>query len=244
MLAGVILAVLIGGSLQRVSGMGMGLVVAPSATLLLGPVAGVSVSNAVAIVAALLILRAMWDDVDWARFLRLAPLITLGSVLGALAVGAVRSAWLDILVGATVLIALGSLLLLRSTSDLSVRGLGPVAGLAAGFMNTTAGVAAPAMTAYALATRWAQRSFAATLQPIFLLANLLSLGTKVAVGAGPSPQDVPRWAWPLLVATVLVAVGLGTRLATVISSPTARRLAITVALVGGAAALTRGLLTI
>lgn len=242
-LIGVLAAVFVGGALQRISGMGLGLVVAPSATVLLGPVAGVTISNIAAIVGALLILGALRHDVDWRRYLRLAPLIAVGSVLGAFAVSAIRIAWLDIVVGSLVLLALGGLLAMRRATRLSIPGLGSGAGLAAGFMNTTSGVAAPAMTAYALATRWEQRSFAATLQPIFLTANVLALGTKLAFGTATGGAiDVTWWLVPALAAAAAVAVGVGTWLARYISAVTARRIAIAIALIGAVAALVRGIL--
>lgn len=241
-LIGVICAVVIGGALQRISGMGLGLVVAPSATLLIGPAAGVTLSNIAAVIGAVLILGALRRDVDWRRYFRLAPLIAAGSVLGALAVGAIRAAWLDIVVGSLVLLALGTLLAMRGATRVAAPGLGAGAGLAAGFMNTTSGVAAPAMTAYALATRWEQRSFAATLQPIFLTANVLALITKFAFGSATGTVTLQWWVVPALAAAALVGVGAGTLLARTVSSRTARILAISIALTGAVAALIRGLI--
>ena len=72
------------------------------ATLLLGPVTGVTVSNAAAVVVALLVLGALRRHVDWRGFRRLAPLIVLGSIGGALAVRSTPKSWLDILVGGSV----------------------------------------------------------------------------------------------------------------------------------------------
>src|SRR5690606_6510091 len=100
--------VAVGALLQRVAGMGMGMVAAPLLTLLLGPVTGVTTSNAAAVVVAVLVLSALHRDVDWGRVLRLAPLIVVGSALGALAVRSAPTAWLDVLVGGSVLLALAT----------------------------------------------------------------------------------------------------------------------------------------
>lgn len=244
-LLGMCAAVVVGASLHRVAGLGLGMVVAPVLTLLMGPVAGVTVSNGAAIVTSLLVLRAMRDHVDWRRFGRLVPLIVIGSLVGALAVDRVDTAWLDVLVGASVLLAIAVTLLLRrhrAGVDGPVKGV--TVGLAAGFMNTTCGVAAPALTAYALATGWEHRRFAATLQPILLTANLTSLVTKALVGAGPTAGALAWWIWPLAAAGVCVGVGLGSLLARVVSGRVAARVTVAVASAGAAAALVRGLLTV
>lgn len=244
-LAGLCAAVVVGACLHRVAGLGLGMVVAPVLTLVMGPVAGVTVSNGAAIVTSLLVLGAMHAHVDWGRFARLVPLIVAGSLVGALAVREIDPAWLDVLVGGSVLVALTATLTLsrlRAGVDGPVKGVS--AGLAAGFMNTTCGVGGPALTAYALATGWDHRRFAATLQPILITANLTSLVTKALVGAAPAPGVLPWWVWPVAAAGVCVGVGLGTLLARVVSVRVAAGLTVVVASTGAAAALVRGLLAV
>ena len=51
-------------------------------------------------------------------------------------------------------------------------------------MSTTAGVAAPPVTIYAIYSRWLQQPFATTLQPFFFAVAALSLSTKVSAGMG------------------------------------------------------------
>ena len=105
-------------------------------------------------------------------------------------------------------------------------------------------MAAPAWTAYALATRWDHRSFAATLQPLLVVMNTMSVATKLAFGAIP-PGSVPAWwVWPLLLAGVLAGVALGTVLARRIPTRIASLIALTIAIAGALTALTRGLLTL
>ena len=48
-------ALMVGGALQRVSGMGVGMIAGPTLSLLLGPVAGVSLANVAAVVSAVLL---------------------------------------------------------------------------------------------------------------------------------------------------------------------------------------------
>ena len=60
-------SVILGTVLQRVSGMGVGLVVSPTLALLLGPVAGVLLTNITTTVSAALIAITLWRDIDWRR---------------------------------------------------------------------------------------------------------------------------------------------------------------------------------
>lgn len=235
-------SVVLGAGLQRVAGMGMGLVAAPILSLVLGPLAGVSLSNLAAAVTALTLGVLLRADIDWRRFRAVAPLLVLGSMLGALVVRVANTAVLDVVLGATVLVAIVAALGLQRHLNATGRLPALTSGAMAGFMNTTAGVAGPAMTVYAVASRWGHRSFAATLQPVFLLANLASVITKVLAGATPAADVVPWWAWGVAVAAVPVGIGLGTVLARRVSLRAARSAALTVATAGGVVALVRGVL--
>lgn len=238
------LAVVLGAGLQRVAGMGVGMVAAPVLTVFLGASVGVLVSNVAAIVTALLILRALRDGVDWRRVVTILPLMLVGSVLGALTVREADTAWLDVIVGGSVLVALGASALLRRRVRIQGRPVAVVTGLAAGFMNTTSGVAAPAWTAYALATRWEHRSFAATMQPLLVVMNVMSVITKLGFGAIPAGSAPAWWVWPVLLAAVLAGVAFGNVLARRVTTRAASRTAVTVAVAGAVTALTRGLLSI
>lgn len=238
----VIAAVALGAALQRVAGMGLGMSVAPVATVLIGPVAGVMASNVAAIVAAAILAIMLRGDVDWRRFWTLVPLLLVGSVVGALVVRHVSTAVLDVVLGASVLVAIAAVLGTRRRLTVTGRGAVVVSGAVAGFMNTTAGVAGPAMAVYAVASRWDQRSFAATLQPIFLLANSASVVTKVVVGATPAEGLVPWWTWLAMCVAVPVGIAAGSVVSGRVGMGTARRVAIGVAATGGLVALVRGLL--
>lgn len=234
-------SVALGAALQRVAGMGLGLVAAPILSLALGPLAGVTMSNVAASATACVLLVLLRRDVDWQRFWRVAPLLLVGSAVGAWVVGVVDTAVLDVVLGISVLVAIAGALGLQRHLNATGRLPALTSGAVAGFMNTTAGVAAPAMTVYAVASRWDQRSMAATLQPVFLLANLASIATKAVAGATPSAELVPWWGWLVAVAGVPVGIAVGTVLARRVSLRAARSAAITVAMAGGAVALVRGL---
>ncbi len=219
----------------------MGLVVAPVLTLVLGPAVGVSLSNAGAIVTATFVLASLRKDIDWKAFARLAPLLVVGSIIGAFVVLRVSAAWLEVLIGVLILLALASILL--TSGRIHVRGRLPAAatGIAVGFMNATAGVGGPAMTTYAVATRWNQTSFAATLQPVFLLTNSTALLAKGIVGAVPTDTGLAWWTWLVALAAIASGVVLGGYASRWVSTRAARKAAITIAAVGGLVTLWRGL---
>ncbi|PYF98910.1 hypothetical protein SAMN05216184_11047 [Georgenia satyanarayanai] len=241
-LAAVLGAVVLGAVLQRTSGMGTGLVVSPTFVLLIGPVAGVVLTNITTVVSALALTVVMRRDIDWPRFWRIAPTIVVGSVPAALLVAAVDAGWLEVVIGAALLLALAPMALAWQLPDLG-RAAAPVAGLTGGFLNTAVGVGGPAVLLYAQATRWPQRAFAATLQPIFLTMGLVSLLTKTATGAvaGALPG------WPLAaaaVAAVPAGVIVGGSVARRVPPATARRVAVAVVVLGATATLVRGVVTV
>lgn len=231
----------LGATLQRVSGMGVGMIAAPVLSILVGPVAGVTLSNVAASVAALILFLMLHRDVDWPRFVRLAPLLIGGSFLGAWAVSALELGWLELLLGGSVLIAIAAALGLQRRITLTGNGAVYGSGAVAGFMNTTAGVAGPALAVYAVAAKWEQRSWAATLQPIFLLANLTSIGTRVLFDAAV-PADV-HITWDVWVAVLVagpIGIAVGSLLARRVDPAKARLLALGIASVGGLLAVVRG----
>lgn len=233
-------SVILGTVLQRVSGMGVGLVVAPTLALLLGPVAGVLLTNLTTTVSATLIAITLHRDIDWRRYRRLAPLIVVGSVPGALLVGAADRTWLEVIIGAVLLATLATTALVR-IPPVSGRLPAAVAGTAGGFLNTAVGVASPAMLVYAQATNWAQRSFAATLQPIFFTMGAVSVITKVGLGAAPLSGLPPLSVIALVVAMVPVGLLLGGRVARRVPAEVGRKVAVVVVTVGALSLLVRGL---
>lgn len=240
----VIAAVVLGAVLQRTSGMGTGLVVSPTFVLVTGPVAGVVLTNATTVVSALALTVVMRADIDWRRYVRIAPAIVLGSVPAALVVRATDAGWLEVVIGGALLLALAPIALTWQLPDLG-RGAAPVAGLTGGFLNTAVGVGGPAVLLYAHATNWSQRTFAATLQPIFLTMGTVSLLTKWAVGATAGPDGLP--ARPLVLAAVAgVALGVvvGGRVARRVSARTARRVAVVIVALGATTTLVRGVLSV
>ncbi|WP_238529261.1 sulfite exporter TauE/SafE family protein [Dietzia alimentaria] len=233
-------SVILGSVLQRVSGMGVGLVVSPTLVLLLGPVTGVLLTNLTTVVSAALIAVTLRRDIDWRRYRGLAPLIVVGSVLGALLVGAVDRNWLEVVIGAVLLATLATTALVH-IPPVSGRLPAAVAGTAGGFLNTAVGVASPAMLVYAQATNWGQRSFAATLQPIFLTMGAVSVVSKVGLGAAPISDLPPLIVIALVLAMVPVGIALGGPISRRVNAGTGRTIAVVVVTAGALTTLARGL---
>ncbi|TFD58906.1 sulfite exporter TauE/SafE family protein [Cryobacterium suzukii] len=235
----VIAAVLVGSSMQRITGMGFALVAAPFLVLLLGPVDGVIVVNVCGALTASIILMRVFRQVDWRRYGVLAVCAVVGIVPGSYVLQFVSVAWLEISIG--VLVAAG-LTISVNLGRVVVRdrlGFRVMAGMTSGFMNTTAGVGGPAVSIYAIATGWPQRSFAATMQPYFLTIGLASLASKFALGSADLPQ-LPVLVWVLIGCACIVGLIVGDRLATVIEPHVARRLLVIVAYLGSFATIVRG----
>ena len=150
---------------------------------------------------------------------------------------------LQVGVGVLVIVALTVTLVVTRTSHVAS---GPtpaiIAGAASGVMNAAAGVGGPALSVYAVATRWSQVGFAATAQPYFVAIGVASLVGKLgATGWAVPALDTGRVAHR----DRRAPGGARARakfLSPRISHRAARVAVIAIAYVGGAAALVDGLL--
>ena len=234
-------AIVIGSTLQRVSGAGVGLVVAPTLALLLGPSIGVLATNIVTIISATTLTIVRRREIEWRRAAVILLAAVPGAVAGALLVRELSAAWLQIVIGAVVLIALAVTVARVRGEGRAPRWAIGVAGAIGGLFNTTAGIAAPALVVYSRIDRWRQPGFGATLQPIFLGMGALSVAAKTLLGATGFGAAPPPW-WTLLIAigAVLAGVLLGRALARRVTPELAGRIAMAIAAIGGIVALVRG----
>jgi len=235
----VLLAVFVGSSMQRVTGMGFALVAAPFLVLLLGPVDGVILVNACGALTAAIILGRVMRHVDWRRAGGLAVFALVGIVPGALVLRYIPTAWLEISIGILIVVGLTVSVNLGRVYIRDGHRLRAIAGAASGFMNATAGIGGPAVSIYALATNWPHRSFVATMQPYFLIIGVASLGAKFA--SGLTFPALPGWVWILIALACIAGLVIGEVLAKVMEPHIARRLLVIVAYVGAGATITRGI---
>nr|WP_272898204.1 sulfite exporter TauE/SafE family protein [Agromyces seonyuensis] len=238
----VLVSVFVGALAQRITGMGFALVASPALVLLLGPYDGVLVVNLCSVLSAALILPRVRRSIEWARLRVILPAAIAGCIVGAVVATVVSGPWMQLGIGALVVVALTATLLvprLQSSEDGS--GLAIGAGGVSGFMSATAGVGGPALSIYATATRWPQPTFAATAQPYFGSLALASFVAKLAASGWAVPT-LEATAWLFVGLVLLAGVGVGEWLARYVSHRAARVGVIVVAYLGGLAAATDGLL--
>lgn len=231
------LGVLVGAGTQRVTGVGFALVAGPLVVLLLGPMEGVRLLNLLSLLSSLVVLPAVWRDVDRRTVLRLALPALVVLPLGAWIAGNVPGAPLMIGEGLLILLALYSLQRFPGPAVLQGRAGTAGAGAVSGLMNVTAGIGGPAITLYAAATRWEHSSFVASMQLYTVLVNAGSLAAKGWPRLPPSMLA-------LAAVCTLAGVALGHLVEHRVDRERARRAVLALAAVGGVTAIVKGVITI
>jgi uncharacterized protein len=229
--------VLVGASVQRLTGIGFALVAAPALVLSRGPAEGVLLSNCASAAISAVGLATGWRYV---RLSAMAPLVAAAAC--AVPAGAWAAARLPapvLLVGMGLLVTAAVSLVLRGTRLPALRGLkGAVAaGAASGFMNSSAGVGGPAISLYAVNAGWTMREFVPNAQFYGVVVNLLSLATK-----GLPRLTTPGWL--LTAAGIAGGALIGSFLSGWIPENRVRPLVLILALAGGLTTLAKGLLTL
>lgn len=235
-----LLSVMAGSALQRLTGIGFALVSAPLLVLLLGPFQGVLVSNGAIILAGTILFLQLRRSVDWRRFGLLLPSALIGIIPGAWLAVTMPSNLLDVVVGAAVIIGMSASFFVERLGTVS--GPLPTAGFGflSGLMNVTAGVGGPALSVYGVVTRWCQVSFAATLQPLFVLMGAASVAAKL-IGSQGAAVQLSGWVWVAVAVMVVAGVAVGTWASRHVTPVTARRVVVLLAYTGGIATLVRGI---
>lgn len=232
--------VLVGAVAQRVAGLGFAMLASPFLVLLLGPHDGVLLVNICGVVSSVLITPRVWKDINWSAFRWLTAFSVVGSVGGAIIASRMESSLLSLVVGIVVLIALLlSLGLSRANAHVSGPAPRAVAGTLSGLTNAMAGVGGPAVSAYAVLSRWPQRSFAATMQPFFAVIGFVTVVSKAIVA--PEQQLVlPWWDWGLFVLAIAIGIFGGERLQRHVKDHHARIFILAIAFAGALAAVAKG----
>ena len=230
------LGVVAGALTQRITGIGFALVCAPLLVLIAGPFEGVVLSNLLGLAVSVVVFVTLWRDTEWRKGLLLVVPALVAIPFGAWVARNVPPAPLMVIIGVTVIIALGAVVLSERARVLRGTGGAVVAGGASGFMNVTAGVGGPAIVLYAVSTAWEHRKFVATFQFYSIFVNVASLAAK-----GGLPQVSPA---ALAISFGALAVGLvgGEFLSRHVDHDLARRLAIGLALAGATFTVVKGVL--
>ncbi|TWH28366.1 hypothetical protein L600_004000000110 [Isoptericola variabilis J7] len=227
MLALLVLAILVGGILQRVSGMGFGLVAGPFIVLLVGPLEGVLFVNLAGAIASVLILGRVVRLVEWRRYAWLAATSVAVTVPAALLLRDASSAALEVTVGAVVVAAMTLAVVTTRLRKEGVHPLGPDARW-------------PPVAVYAVLSGWDPRGFAATAQPFFATNALAALVAKLSLTDASFPP-FSGWEWATVLGSIVAGLVVGDVLAPRVSAAAMRRGLIVLAYVGGFATLGQGL---
>ncbi|MBP3089070.1 sulfite exporter TauE/SafE family protein [Corynebacterium sp. sy017] len=234
-------AIFVGSTMQRIGGMGLGLVAAPILSFAIGPVQGILLINVLACINSLMNSYSMRAGIDWAMVRLIGSVMIIGSLSGALLIRSISIPALQVIVGASIVCAL-CVVIFGKRFVPPARGKAPalITGVIAGFTNTLAGVAGPVITVYAQAAQWDHRRLASTLQPLFVVCGLLSFLVKELSGTASMGQ-LPWLIWPVSCLTMVAAIALGARLSAKINREAARRFSIILAFAGSLSVLIRGL---
>ncbi|MER5545240.1 sulfite exporter TauE/SafE family protein [Streptomyces sp. NPDC002589] len=226
--------VLLGASVQWLTGMGFALVAVPALVLLLGPADGVVLANCAAGAISVVGLAGGWRRVRPAAMVPLCLAAACTVPAGAWTTRQLPRPVLLLAMGALVTAAV--LLVLRGARVPALKGgTGAVtAGALGGFMNTAAGVGGPPVSLYALNAGWTVREFVPNAQFYGAAVNAFS------VAANGTPRLTgPQWA--VVGAAMTTGALIGNAVAARIPERRARHLVLALALAGGATAMTKGL---
>jgi uncharacterized protein len=233
--------ILVAAVLQRITGLGFAMMLAPFLVVIVGPHTGVMLTNMLSFVAPLLMLGLVWRDIEWRRLLIIAPVALLVMPLFGWIAAVSPPGPLYIAVASLVLLGLTLSLVV---SRIHARADGPVTrvltGIGAGGGVVLAGVGGPAMTVYAVVSRWNVRAFAATLQPLWILFSAAGFLTKVTFSGDEIPM-FPWWFWAGSLVVIVVGLGLGTLIGRWVRDAAVRRLVIFLAFVGALLSLATGI---
>ncbi|WP_308314622.1 sulfite exporter TauE/SafE family protein [Streptomyces gilvus] len=226
--------VLLGSSVQWLTGMGFALVAVPALVLLLGPVDGVVLANCAAGAISVVGLAGGWRRVRPAAMVPLCAAAACTVPAGARLTRQLPEPVLLLVMGSLVTVAV--LLVMRGLKVPALRGTrGAVAaGAVGGFMNSAAGVGGPPVSLYALNAGWTVREFVPNAQFYGVVVNAFS------VAANGVPQ-LRAGQWGAVAGALLTGALVGRALAERIPEKRARLLVLVLALTGGVTAVTKGL---
>ncbi|MET0736093.1 MAG: TSUP family transporter [Microbacterium sp.] len=236
-LAAAALAAFVAAAIQRITGLGFVLVLIGPIVLIFGPVEGVTIGVLLALVASASAVPLVWRQVEWRRSWWLIWPGLVAAPFGALLVRVLPEAALLLLIAAMAYFALVAGWIPALSASLRGRTGAVVAGSAAGFMHVASGLSGPPLAAYAVGDKWEQRSFAASVQIIFVSFSLVSVVLR-GLPASPAPGIL------LLVAATVAGILVGTLLARFVPSRIARIAMLSIAWAGATVVLVRGILAL
>ncbi|MGP9745733.1 TSUP family transporter [Brachybacterium sp. AOP29-B2-41] len=232
--------VLLAAVIQRVAGLGLGMLFAPYAVVLIGAHQGIMLANFLGTLMPLLLLPRIWPDIQW-RTVAWIGLPAVAVMPGAAWLSSVSPPGpLHIVTASLVLLSLLiSVALVRVNTTVEGRTAQVVTGIGSGLGTVLGGVGGPAVTVYAVLSRWPVLPMVATLQPLWILISSVSVASKLAWDDGQVP-DLPWWMWTAMVAIVIASIFLGEAVQKRLAEKTIQRFVMVLGFVGALLALGTG----
>ena len=225
--------VLLGSSVQWLTGMGFALVSVPALVLLLGPAEGVILANCAAGVICLIGLAGGWRLVRPRAMLPFCLAAACTVPAGTWLTRRLPEPWLLLTMGGLVTVAV--LLVMRGARAAALRGTRGAlfAGAAGGFMNSAAGVGGPPFSLYAVNAGWTVREFVPNAMFYGVIVNAFSVASN-------GVPELRGEQWAAVVGAMALGAVVGRGLAERIPEKRARALVLSLALAGGITALGKG----
>ncbi|NWN87358.1 MAG: sulfite exporter TauE/SafE family protein [Micrococcaceae bacterium] len=244
LIVGILLLTFIATALQRITGLGFAMLSAPFAVVVLGTHQGIMLITALAIIASLLMLPSMWRDIDWSRVWWIG-LPTMLSIPPAAWVGTmIDGSIIYLLVGALVIVGLGAALLMRGTTQpVTSRGAQILTGIGAGAGSVLAGIGGPAMTIFGVLSRWPVASFAASLQPMWIMACSAVLVSRFTLMDSTLPE-LEWWAWMLAALGIAAGMWVGQRALGKVNDRVVFGIVVVLAMVGAVLSVITGIMAL
>lgn len=233
--------VLFAAIIQRVAGLGLGMILAPYAVVIIGPHEGIMLANLLGTVMPILMLQRVWSHIQWRKVLWLALPAVAVMPGGAWLASVSPPGPLYIVVGSLVLLSLAiSVGLARVHTHVDGRMVQVVTGVGSGLGTVLGGVGGPAVTVYAVLSRWPVLPMVATLQPLWIVISAASFGSKWAWDDGQMP-DLPWGVWIGIALAIVVAIYLGEWVQERMQDTTVRLLVMALGFLGAVLSLGTGL---
>ncbi|MBC2903583.1 sulfite exporter TauE/SafE family protein [Streptomyces sp. PSKA01] len=226
--------VLLGSSVQWLTGMGFALVAVPALILLLGPTDGVALANCAAgAICVVGLAGGGWRQVRAGAMVPLCVAAACTVPAGTWMTRQLPEPVLLLVMGGLVTVAV--LLVMRGArvSALSGRWGAVAAGAAGGFMNSAAGVGGPPVSLYAVNAGWTVREFVPDALFYGVVVNVFSVTANGVPGLSGTK-------WVSVLAAMAAGGVIGKGLASRIPEKRARLLVLLLALTGGVTTLGKG----
>lgn len=236
--------IFIAAGFQRISGMGFSLIAMPGLLWLFGPLDAVTLVVLTSALTSMLMVFGTFKEVAWKHVLYMSiPSITVAFPTVYL-LNQMPAAAINLMVGALLIACTVSLMVdfrIRESNSILIE---VAAGAIGGVMNTAAGVAGPAIGAYAFSSGWSYRTFVASAQPYFIIADIGVLAAKYALGSTNAHGFLNVPIVVNAVAGCFLGLALGAYASRFVSDILGKRIVIFVAALGAVATSIKGILEI